>query len=71
MTTTVLVSREISCEGCANAIQNSVGRMEGVEELTVDIPDQRVTIHHNDAVVTQDELVEAMDEAGFPVEAAA
>jgi copper chaperone CopZ len=67
MNETRLVSSEISCQGCANAIKKAVGKLSGVESVEVDVPTQTVTVRHDQASAPKSAVVDAMDKAGFPV----
>lgn len=67
MNETRLVSTEISCGGCANAIKKAVGKLPGVQSVEVDVPTQTVTVKHDAASAPKSAVVEAMDKAGFPV----
>lgn len=56
---------EISCEHCVTAISGEVGRIQGVQNVTVDVAAKLVTVHGdglNDAT-----LRAAIDEAGYDV----
>jgi copper chaperone len=55
------------CGGCANAIKNAFGRVEGVSNVEVDVPTKRVSVEH-ESTVTRDDIVKVLDDAGFPVE---
>ena len=65
MTTTV-TAPDIECDGCANAIKNAVGRLEGVESVKVDVEAKRVTVEHGQQLGRGD-IEAALDKAGFPV----
>jgi copper chaperone CopZ len=67
MQTTEMVSPEIMCEGCANAIKKALGGVEGVERVEVNIDDKRVSVIHAETT-TKETLLKKMDGAGFPVE---
>ena len=45
--TTALNAPDIECGGCANAIKNAVGNLEGVSQVEVDVEKKRVTIKHD------------------------
>ncbi|MGD9629158.1 MAG: heavy-metal-associated domain-containing protein [Pyrinomonadaceae bacterium] len=62
---TTLTAPDIVCGGCAGAIKNAVGRIQGVSAVDVDVETKRVTVDH-DADVTQEELAKVLDDAGFP-----
>jgi copper chaperone CopZ len=61
-----LKSADIHCDACANSIQNTVGKLDGVEHLAVDVAAQAVTVYF-DPPVTEDQIRETMDDAGFEV----
>jgi copper chaperone len=65
MTTTV-TSPDIVCDGCANAIKNAVGRLEGVESVKVDVAGKEVRVDHTTAI-SRGDIEKALDGAGFPV----
>jgi copper chaperone len=55
------------CGGCANAIKNAFGRVEGVSNVEVDVPTKRVSVEH-ESTVTRDDIVKVLDDAGFAAE---
>jgi copper chaperone CopZ len=67
MNETKLVSTEISCDGCANAIKKAVGKLPGVAGVEVDVPTQTVTVTHDVSAAPKSAVTEAMEKAGFPV----
>ena len=55
-------SPEISCQGCAAAIQRAVGALAGVQKIEVDVPSKLVTVtHETDAA----QIARALQKAGF------
>jgi copper chaperone CopZ len=58
-------SNEISCEGCANAIRRALGRLEGVQEVSVDVPAQDITVQYDDAAVQPAHVLEKLSRAGY------
>ena len=64
--TTTVTAPDITCGGCANAIKNAFGRVEGVGEVDVDIATKQVIIRHEPSV-DRDRIVDVLDQAGFPV----
>ena len=66
--TTTVTAPDITCGGCANAIKNAFGRVEGVGEVDVDIATKQVTIRHEPSI-DRGRIVDVLDQAGFPVEA--
>ncbi len=62
---TTFTSPDIECDGCANAIKNAVGKLEGVTGVQVDIKSKQVTVKH-DSTIAPGALASALDKAGFP-----
>ncbi len=65
--TTTVRTPDITCGGCASSIKNALGKMEGVRQIEVDINTKTVSIEH-DAQVSRQQIVEKLDDIGFPVE---
>lgn len=61
---TKFIAPEIVCGGCATAITNAVFKIDGVENVTVDVPTKTVLVTHDEAVSRQ-AIDAAMDIAGF------
>ena len=55
-------SPEISCQGCAAAIQRAVGNVPGVQKIEVDVPTKVVTVTHDTA---PERVTDALKKAGF------
>ena len=62
---TTLTAPDIVCGGCANAIKNAFGRVQGVSEVEVDVATKQVTVGH-EAELTRDQLAKVLEDAGFP-----
>ena len=63
---TTVTAPDIECDGCANAIKNSVGRLDGVDSVQVDVQGKQVTVQHSPQISRTD-IEQALDKAGFPV----
>lgn len=63
--TTTVTAPDIVCGGCAGAIKNALGNVEGVSEIDVNIETKAVTVKH-DQTVTRGKIIETLDRAGFP-----
>lgn len=61
--TTTVTAPDITCGGCANAIKNAFGRVEGVEQVDVDVAAKQVTVR---GTVNKDRVLDVLDKAGFP-----
>ncbi|GIV14729.1 MAG: hypothetical protein KatS3mg022_0164 [Armatimonadota bacterium] len=57
---------DIVCEGCANAITNALGKLDGVQQVAVDIATKMVDVQYEDGKVTVDAILQRLDAAGFP-----
>ncbi|MCO5176802.1 MAG: heavy-metal-associated domain-containing protein [Thermomicrobiales bacterium] len=61
---------DVSCEHCVRAITNELSQIDGVENVTVDIPTKIVTVRAADSV-TDATLVAGLSEAGYDIAASA
>ena len=59
----------IHCEGCANSIKRSLGKLAGVESVDVDIEKKHITAVYDEAQMNADALRERLTLAGFPPDA--
>lgn len=57
---------DISCKSCANAITNALSKLNGVQQVTVDVPTKMVEVHFEEDKVTVEAVLQRLDEAGFP-----
>lgn len=58
---------DISCQGCANAIDRAVGSLQGVCDVTVDIPAKQVTVNYDENEVGPGAITERIEDAGYEV----
>lgn len=63
-------SREIECAGCANTIQKSLGKLQGVTLVEVDVATKTIRAQYETGIITPQRIVERLEEVGFPVETA-
>jgi copper chaperone len=63
--TTKLTAPDIVCGGCAGAIKNALGKVEGVSNVDVNVETKAVTVEHK-TEVSREKIVETLDKAGFP-----
>ena len=61
----------IECEGCANAIRRSLGKLPGIESVEVEVEPKNVTVQYDSAQLTEAALRLRLEQAGFPTESAA
>ena len=60
----------IECEGCANAIRRSLGKLSGIESIEVEVEKKNVTVQYDAGQVNEAALRQRLEQAGFPAEAA-
>ncbi len=64
MTTATYAVSGMSCQHCVDAVTAEVGRLAGVEQVTVDLAAGTVQVD-SAAPLALDEVRDAIDEAGF------
>ncbi len=57
---------DIVCKSCANAITNALGKLDGVQQVTVDIATKMVDVQFEEDKVTVQAILQRLDDAGFP-----
>ena len=62
---TTLKASDIKCHGCATSAKAAVRQVPGVEDASVDLAAQTVTVKHGPNV-PRDALAKALTRAGFP-----
>lgn len=68
---TLLRAEGFSCPSCVTKIEKQVSRLDGVDDVTVHFASGRIEINHDETKVSTDELIAAVDKAGFKSKAAA
>lgn len=64
MTTATYQVKGMTCDHCKNAVTQELTKLDGVTEVTVDLPTGQVTVA-SERDLGQDEVRDAVDEAGF------
>jgi len=64
-TDTTVRASNIACQGCANTARAAVRKVPGVEDASVDLATQTVTVRHGQTV-PREALADALTRAGFP-----
>lgn len=70
-THTLLRAEGFSCPSCVTKIEKQVGRLDGVEDVTVHFASGRVEIDHDATKTSVDDLIDAVDKAGYKSKASA
>ncbi len=68
MASVSMIAPAIHCEGCASAIKRSLGKLSGVQEVSVGVADRSVSVTFDPAQVTPDAIKARLEQAGFPVQ---
>ncbi len=68
MTEKLLSVPSISCGHCKATIEGAVGRLDGVESVSVDVPGKTVLVRYDGATVDTPAIVDAIEETGYRVE---
>jgi Cu+-exporting ATPase len=59
---------DISCEGCANSIKRTLGKLEGVQGVEVTVAEKRVLVRYNADAVNAEQVQSRLEQAGFPAQ---
>lgn len=70
-TRTLLRAEGFSCPSCVGKIEKQVGRLDGVDNVKVHFASGRIEIDHDAATTTVDDLIAAVDKAGYKSTASA
>lgn len=65
VTRTILRAEGFSCPSCVEKIEKQVGRIDGVDNVKVQFASARIEIDHDASKVSVDDLVAAVDKAGY------
>jgi copper chaperone len=67
--TAVVSVPEISCAACKTAIEGALGPLDGVRTVVVDITGKRVSVDFDEALISHEALVAAIESQGYAVAA--
>lgn len=70
-TRTLLRAEGFSCPSCVTKIEKQVGRLDGVEKVKVHFASGRIEIDHDATTSSVDDLIAAVDKAGYKSKASA
>lgn len=68
METTTLQVKGMSCGHCVKAVEGSVGKLNGVETVSVNLEAGSVEVKFNPSEVTLEQIKETIDDQGYDVE---
>lgn len=58
----------MSCSHCENSVEKSVGALEGINSIVVDLKGKKVTVEYNSEKVNLDTIKKTIEDLGFDVE---
>ena len=67
MDRTAIKVEGMSCSHCENAIKQSVGAMEGVNEVFVNLEKKTVSVDYNSSKVSLDKIKKEIEDQGYDV----
>ncbi|ALC88829.1 copper resistance protein CopZ [Bacillus sp. FJAT-18017] len=67
MEKTLLNVEGMSCGHCVKAVEGSVGKLDGVERVLVDLSAKTVAVEYNNDSVSLDEIKETIEDQGYDV----
>lgn len=67
METITLEVKGMSCGHCVKAVEGSVGKLEGVSAVKVDLDNGKVNVEYDSSKVNLGEIKETIDDQGYDV----
>ena len=67
MEKTILKVEGMSCSHCENAIKKSVGALDGVSAVTVDLKGKTVSVEYEGSKVSLDRIKSEIEDQGYDV----
>ncbi|WP_042352523.1 copper chaperone CopZ [Bacillus massiliigorillae] len=68
MEKSTLIVKGMSCGHCVKAVEGSVGELEGVKSVAVNLSDSKVDVEYDASVVTLETIKETIDDQGYDVQ---
>ncbi len=68
MANTTLKVPTIHCEGCVNSIKRSLGRLQGIQTVQVDLGRKQVSVEYDAEKLDTKAIKERVEAAGYAVE---
>lgn len=66
METVTLIAPDISCGHCVATVQDAVGKIEGVQEVTASAETRQVFVQFDTDRTNLDDITRALEDAGYP-----
>ncbi len=68
MATTILNVPDISCEHCVRVVAGALSPLEGVRDVSVDVPAKQVRVEYDETRVDVARMRAVLEEEDYPVE---
>ncbi len=68
MSNVTLNVQGMSCGHCVKAIEGSVGQLDGINEVKVNLSEAQVEIVYNESKVSLEKVKETIEDQGYEVE---
>lgn len=62
---TILSVEGMTCSSCVRHVEHALSEIEGIEKVEVKLKDGKVRVEHDPSRSTIDEMIRALDEAGY------
>ncbi len=59
---------EMTCDGCKRSITKSINTLQGITKLDINLETKIITVDFDDAKTTEQNIVNAVIEAGYDAE---
>lgn len=66
METVTLTAPDISCDHCVATVQNAVGKIEGVQDVSANADTRQVEVKFDNNQLTLGVITKALEDAGYP-----
>ncbi|MBO0777393.1 MAG: heavy-metal-associated domain-containing protein [Ktedonobacteraceae bacterium] len=63
----VLSVPDMSCEHCVHTINGALGALEGVSDVSVDLPTKMVRLQYQPGQLSREQVEAVLDDAGYTV----
>lgn len=55
----------MTCQGCVTSIYNATADIDGLTNMSIDLPGNQASVTFDDAVTSADKIASAIEDAGF------
>jgi copper chaperone len=59
---------EMTCDGCKRSITKSINTLQGITKLEIDLEKKMITVEYDDSKTAEQNIVNAVVEAGYDAE---